>query len=107
MSQKVQVHGEVTQDIHTDSYPINPNAQLFLVNISDPNNYDADNSGWVEVVCEGAEGIGEGTRESVKGTPCFQRFTPEETLDYISQIISPMPVTSRFMSFFVEFLLLS
>lgn len=50
MSEKIQVTGKVTQVIDNDPYAMTETSKSFLVNISDPNNYDADNSVWVEIL---------------------------------------------------------
>ncbi|MDQ0253078.1 hypothetical protein J2S74_000450 [Evansella vedderi] len=64
---KIEVKGEVTQVIQYDPYAMSDTAQSYLVNISDPNNYNADNSVWVEILSNPPT-LFEGSKVTVKGT---------------------------------------
>lgn len=67
MTTDIEVKGKVTQVIENDENAIDENSKSFLVNISEPNQYNADNSVWVEVVEESSTII-EGSTVTVKGT---------------------------------------
>ncbi|MGM0901242.1 MAG: hypothetical protein ACQEXB_09120 [Bacillota bacterium] len=65
--EKIVITGEVTQVIKDDPYAMSETSVSYLINVSDPNDYNADNSLWVEIL-DNAPSIFDGSIVTVKGT---------------------------------------
>lgn len=64
--EEIEFSGEVTQVIENDEFAISDTSKSFLINISEPYNYDSSNSVWVEVL-ENPPTLLEGSIVRVKG----------------------------------------
>jgi hypothetical protein len=65
--EKIEITGEVTQVIKDDPYAMSETSVSYLINVSNPNDYNADNSVWVEIL-DNAPSIFDGSIVTVKGT---------------------------------------